>query len=351
MPAHSAPWPTRCGATPAAAPPSAIAELLAQVDRRRRSRRRRRRRRRSGTTSVPARRALGGACARGAAAQLDASVGAAAVADARRARRAAAAAVAPRCGTSTAASVAALRAGEVALERLAATRRDCEPGTSKPPPVRCSDCRAANGSAASRATSHSARARGAGGGGRRASRRSMRLCTAPRTWLASQMQCPLTPVSGVTGSHSRRRAAAARRGRRPRSSRRPVALRLRQHPQRQAVGEREEHVGDGLGSARECSTPSSRLAASSSASCSRMRDVSSRELGRDLLVAARRGEQLEDHRHEAGVVADEVLELGRAAVEDVVGVLAPAMRASSDAMRMSQSRRTTSTSSRSLVPK
>ena len=71
----------------------------------------------------------------------------------------------------------------------------------------------------------------------------------------------------------------------------------------------------------------------------------------DLGVAAAGAEQLVEEEEEARVVLDHVGQAGDEDVEDVVHSLGPSSGASRRATRISVSRRTTSTSSRSLVPK
>ena len=75
------------------------------------------------------------------------------------------------------------------------------------------------------------------------------------------------------------------------------------------------------------------------------------DLALDVGVAAAGAEQLVEEEEEARFVLDQVGEAGDEDVEHVVDVSALASGSSSRATRISASRRTTSTSSRSLVPK
>ena len=75
------------------------------------------------------------------------------------------------------------------------------------------------------------------------------------------------------------------------------------------------------------------------------------QLARDLLVAARSRVQLEQERHELGLLGHHLRERPASAASSASGLSTPSALSESRAMRRSQSRRTTSTSSRSLVPK
>ncbi len=69
--------------------------------------------------------------------------------------------------------------------------------------------------------------------------------------------------------------------------------------------------------------PSPCASASIAATCSRVRRISPRVLGGDVLVAAREREQLEDERDEVGVLAHGLLQVLRHQVDEVVGRLRP----------------------------
>ncbi len=75
------------------------------------------------------------------------------------------------------------------------------------------------------------------------------------------------------------------------------------------------------GSALRCSTPSACLSRSSAADLLAQAAQQLAELRGDLLVAARQHEQLEEQRHEAGVVAHDVLEARDEDRDEVVGGL------------------------------
>ena len=185
--AHSAPWPTSDVVTPSRAPSPAprfsrrstarsVAASSSTATR-------------SGTTTVPPAAARRSASARVAAGSATPSTGSTPSPTRATAARSCAG-VAPGSGISTAASCARGTPGKPVS--ASSTAADAEPGTPKPPLERCSDWRAANGSAASRITAQpirtSRRRRR-----RRRSRRSIAVCTGRAVlgeeetgWLASQ---------------------------------------------------------------------------------------------------------------------------------------------------------------------
>ena len=186
--AHSAPWPTSEVVTPSRAPSPAprfsrrstarsVAASSSTATR-------------SGTTTVPPAAARRSASRAGGGGERDARR------RARRRRRPArprrGAAPASRRAPASAPRRAARAARPGSRSSASSTAADAEPGTPKPPLERCSDWRAANGSAASRITAQpirtSRRRRR-----RRRSRRSIAVCTGRAVlgeeetgWLASQ---------------------------------------------------------------------------------------------------------------------------------------------------------------------
>ena len=189
--AQSAPWPTKCVATPSWAraatssslrrsAATAVASSSETVAR-------------SGTTIVSPARAACSARARDAAVSSTSAIGPAA-SPSRAIAASSCAGVAPSCGIRTAASCAPRAPGK--CSSAPSTAADCEPGTPKPPLERSSDWRIENGTAmrttrAQRARTVRLRRR------RSASRRSMADCM----WGAPGL------LAGWPANHGKREAA------------------------------------------------------------------------------------------------------------------------------------------------
>ena len=133
--------------------------------------------------------------------------------------------------------------------------------------------------------------------------------------------------------------------------RRRVALGLGQHADRQAVTECEQHVGHRFGARVQVHDALALLGVEQGSHVVARAAQQLGELRRDLLVAARQGEQLEDERDVLGVVGEHPLERGAQQRDEVVGAAGAGEALLQLRIRRSLSRRTTSASSRSLVPK
>ena len=131
-----------------------------------------------------------------------------------------------------------------------------------------------------------------------------------------------------------------------------VVLGLGEHPQRQAVTQREERDGDRLGVGVEAQDALVVLGLEQAGDVAARAAVELGDLGGEVGRAARGAEELEDQRDEVRIVLDEVLELADQNIDDVLRGARARQRAVEERRAGCRSRgATTSTSRRSLVPK
>src|SRR3954447_5922460 len=191
------------------------------------------------------------------------------------------------------------------------TACDPEPGTAKPPLVRLSVCRAANGSAAASSASHASTTTTRW---RRVKlpRRSMAPCMKFLGVLLPTRTCERRGIrhSGAEQEPRCRDAGGERAG--------AVPLGIRDELQLEAVAEREQQRRDGFRLAAQLHDPGCLLRTQDPGHLAARLAVQLAQLLAHLVVVARDAEELVDDRVGGGVVGDEVLELADQHVHDRV---------------------------------